>query len=80
MPAADICALCAHYSIDKAVPELAAIGMGRCMSQASKRCTSVHVGWDAAACDSFVLERSNLTARRQYVQVQRLNANGEQHR
>jgi hypothetical protein len=69
----DICALCDEYSVKQAAPEYAAIGMGLCPVKRDNPPLSAHVSWDAPACVSFRLDRVNVVARRQYVQVQRLN-------
>lgn len=69
----DICATCDEYSVRDAEPEYAAIGMGRCSVQAENPPLSKHVAWNASPCVSHCIDRANLAARRQYVQVQRLN-------
>lgn len=68
-----ICAMCDLYSVKQAEPEYAAIGMGRCQVQAENPPLSKHVAWNQGACISFRLDKPNTAARRQYVQVQKLN-------
>lgn len=68
-----ICACCDEYSVKQAAPEYADIGMGKCMVQCENPPLSPHVSWDRPACISFRLDRKNLGARRQYVQVQKIN-------
>lgn len=69
----DICAMCDEYRVRDAEPEYAAVGMGRCNVQADNPPLSKHVAWDNRTCLSFRLDRPNIVARRQYVQVQRIN-------
>jgi hypothetical protein len=68
-----ICAFCDEYRVRDAEPEYAAIGMGKCLVQSENPPLSAHVAWDCRACISFRLDRKNIAARRQYVQVQKLN-------
>lgn len=68
-----ICAMCDEYSVKQAEPEYAAIGMGRCQVQAENPPLSKHVAWSQGACISFRLDKANIAARRQYVQVQKIN-------
>lgn len=65
--------MCDEYSVRTAEPEYAEIGMGRCNVQAENPPLSKHVSWDAAPCVSFRLDRPNIAARRQYVQLQQAN-------
>lgn len=73
----DICAHCDEYSVRQAAPEYADIGMGKCLVQCENPPLAAHVSWDRPACVSFRLDRRNIVARRQYVQVQRLNEQQE---
>jgi hypothetical protein len=68
----DICAFCDEFSVRQAAPEYAAIGMGQCQVAEAGRPLR-HVAWDNPNCVSFRLDRVNLVARRQYVQVQKIN-------
>lgn len=68
----EMCALCDEYSVKQADSAQAALGMGLCgVSEPGK--ARVHVAWDCRVCVSFRLDHKNLAARRQYVQVQKLN-------
>lgn len=64
----DICALCDEFSVKRANPEYASLGMGRCLGE--ERIVR-HVAWDSRTCITFRLDKPNIAARRQYVQQQR---------
>lgn len=64
----DICAYCDEFSVRQADPEQAKIGMGKCLLP---REYAVHAAWDAT-CEAF-RPAADAEARRQYVQVQKLN-------
>lgn len=70
----DICAMCDEYRVKDADPDYAALGMGICKKRVDTPIyTSIYVAWNGDPCVSHRLDRPNLAARRQYVQVQKLN-------
>jgi hypothetical protein len=74
----DICAYCDEFSVKQAAPEMAELGMGRCRKHfEGSHGLDIHVGWNSRTCVSFRLDRVNIAARRQYVQVQRINQKPE---
>lgn len=67
----DICAMCDEFSVKQAAPEMAELGMGRCRKHFEHgHGLDIHVGWNSRTCVSFRLDRGNIAARRQYVQMQ----------
>lgn len=66
-----ICGLCDEFDVGQAAPEYAALGMARCMVQSENPPLSAHVSWDGSACVSFRLDRTDLHAKRQFVEAQR---------
>jgi len=66
----EICGLCDEFTVKLAAPEKAAAGQGLCLV-AEQGKELQHVNWDGRPCVSFRLDRQHLSARRQYVAVQR---------
>lgn len=67
----DICAMCDEWTRKGVDPDIASIGMGRCLARSESERLNLHVGWNAQTCVSYRLDRSNIAKRRQYVQQQK---------
>lgn len=67
----DICAYCDEFSLKGVDPDIASIGMGRCLARSESERLNLHVGWNSQTCVSYRLDRANIAKRRQYVQQQK---------